>query len=215
MATFVPVANVAEVVIKGLLAGQQINNIVHLKNSAGWDAGTLFSAVGDLIIAWRDNIRPLLSSDFLFTGAHAKDLTTSMGIEVDVPWIGAAGGAIGNAAADGNVALCIGHKTGFAGRSARGRTFIAGLPENSTTDDAITDAFKASWQTAMDNIVAAMATRGTPWGVVSKYSGYTQTPPKYKKVPTPRVAGIFNGITTNVFDKVVDSQRRRLPGRGV
>lgn len=214
MATFIPVPNVAECVIKAILGGQQINNVLHLKNAAGWTTPTLTLAVNALMDAWKADILPKQSIDLAYQGIHAKDLTTSMGVEVDIPWTGTSTGTIGNPAEPGNVALAVGLKTGLAGRSARGRIFFAGLPENSSTDSLVTEAFRIAWQAAVGNVVGALTAAGFPLGVVSKYSGYTQTPPKYKKVPTPRVEGIYNAVTTAVADRIVDSMRKRLPGRG-
>jgi hypothetical protein len=67
---------------------------------------------------------------------------------------------------------------------------------------------------AMNTFKQAVDLIGVAWGVVSKYSGYTQTAPKYKKIPTPRVEGIFSPIISLAADRLTDSMRRRLPGRG-
>jgi hypothetical protein len=212
---FVPALNVAEIVVQGVLGGQQIRNIFHVQNSGPWTP-VLLAIVGNAFRdAWEIRVQPLLSNDMLFQNLHLKDLTTSMGIELDIPWGVNGNGGVGNAAVDGNVALCIGHKTGLAGRSARGRTYIAGLPENTTTNSLIPEGVRVPWLNAFNGLRDDMFAAGGALGILSRYSGYTQSPPKYKKIPTPRAAGIFNTIQTNTVDGIVDSMRRRLPGRGV
>jgi hypothetical protein len=101
-----------------------------------------------------------------------------------------------------------------AGRSFRGRTYLAGFPNNAFVNGFIDASAANDVTNAYDAIDGLINAAGGTWGVVSKYHGYTQSPPKYKKVPTPRAEGIFTDIIDNSTDNKPDSQRRRLVGRG-
>lgn len=214
MAGFVPCPEVGEFVIKQILAGQDVFNVLHIKKIGGWTAATLTNMAVALMSAWFTNMSPIQAGELLYQGITGRDLSTAMGAVVDVPWTPGQHGAAGGGAEPGNVALAVGHKTGLAGRSARGRTFLGGISEDWANQGKITDGQRVVIQTAFDNLGAAIEAAGGKFGVLSRYSGYTQTPPKYKKVPIARAEGIFNEIISNVADTFVDSMRKRLPGRG-
>lgn len=215
MATFIPCPGVAEFVLNMVLAGQQVKNIIHVKNSADWTSASLLAEAQAIQSAWATYILPYLSNELNFVGVTGKDLTTSMGVTADSATVPGTNGARPGEASPGNVALAIAEKTGLAGRSARGRLFLAGIRDQDIVLGNLVAGFAAGLLPAFNNFQIAIEAGGLLWGVLSKFSGYTQTPPKYKKVPTPRAEGIFNHVVSILIDSVVDSQRRRLPGRGI
>lgn len=211
---FVPCPNVAEFVLHQTLDGQHVVNVFHIKNEEGWGAASLAlmcETVKDWVVA---QLRGISAPQLVYNSVSARDLTTEMGIVAESSFPPNTTGSATGIASPGNVALAVGHKTGFAGRSARGRTFIAGISESMTANADIGDTYRVAAQNIFNALITAVFNGGGVWGVLSRFSGYTQTAPKYKKVPTPRGVGLFLPIIVNIADSIVDSQRRRLPGRG-
>lgn len=97
----------------------------------------------------------------------------------------------------GNVTLCVSLRTALAGRRFRGRKFFSGIPENATASNLIDSSLAGFVVTGINNLIGALAGNGFPLSIVS-YIGPTVTP-------------VETALVTDLF---VDSQRRRLSGRG-
>lgn len=214
MSTFVPVADVGEFVVVQQLFGENCLNVYHILKTGGWTSTSLATMATALISAYNDHIAGVQSSQCQYVIVRARDLTSASGAVAEVNFPPLSGGDLGDTPLPGNVAACVSHKTGLAGRSFRGRTYLGGIVKPGTTGNLLDSGYVTDILNAFDALDAGITAAGGTWGVVSKYSGYTQTPPKYKKVPTPRVAGIFTDIIDNSMDNRLDSQRKRLAGRG-
>jgi hypothetical protein len=105
-----------------------------------------------------------------------------------------------------NVTLAQKMVTGFTGRSNHGRTYLVGLNTAAKTDnDHVTAAFQTAAISAMTAFRAALTAASLVHVVASFVTG-----------GVPRPNGTFTPIISTAFqDNVVDSQRRRLPGRGL
>jgi hypothetical protein len=112
-----------------------------------------------------------------------------------------------------NVAACISIRTAQRGRSFRGRNFVAGLTRDTVTNSEFTPAVAPLLEGIYNGLRVCASEAGWHQSVVSRYHGFTLV--AGKKVPTPRTVGIATPATNAIMvDSVVDSQRRRLPGRG-
>lgn len=202
----VPVENVAEVEVRQMLFGQLIENTLYFALTGGWDPASLSqlaTAVGAWFIA---EVMPNLSQDLSVREVLARDLSTgasSQGIYSP----GANTGGQPSAAAPSNVAAAISLRTAAAGRSFRGRNFIAGFKTAAVVADVLdaptVDAIVAAYNLMLATYVAP-AVPGAAWGVVSRYAA-----------GAARVAGLFTPIiAATVTDYFSDSQRKRLIGRG-
>lgn len=214
MAVFVPVADVGEFVVVQQLFGQNVLNVYHIKKEGGWTSASLATMCEALISAYNDHIASNQSTDIQYIIVRARDLTTAAGAVAEVNFPPLSGGDAGASSSPGNVAFCVSHKTGLAGRSFRGRTYLAGITETATQGNVLAPASVNNIVAAFDALDGVITAAGGTWGVVSRYSGYTQSPPKYKKIPTPRAAGIFTDIINNSADANLDSMKSRLTGRG-
>ena len=103
-----------------------------------------------------------------------------------------------------NVSLCITKRTAKRGRSYRGRLYHVGLCENSVTGNNVATAhatiIKDYWATWLS---VSFAPKNANMVVLS-----------YQNNGLPRLEGEPTWIQGFTTDEVVDSQRRRLPGRG-
>jgi hypothetical protein len=102
--------------------------------------------------------------------------------------------------------MAVSFRSALSGRSFRGRNYIPCLTNSQVTGNLI----DVSWQGDIINAYAELLfgggalPAGWVWVVVSRFTNNL-----------PRVTGIFSEVfSVLVTDTIVDSQRRRLPGRG-
>jgi len=114
-------------------------------------------------------------------------------------------GGIGAASIAGNVALAIKFGTGLSGRSHRGRVYLAGLPENAVTGNEITPTYRTTLVTAVANFAGGVT------GIMDAAHVIVSTCQDGAWLTNAEVTPV-NSYSADVY---VDSQRRRLTGRGI
>jgi len=190
--------------------GQQaFNNLWALKTGGAitvLDATTLANTFATY---WATNIMPNLSNDLTLLNVTVRDQSTEFGVEV-VSTTGTTAGAAADALPN-NVAACVSVRTGFAGRHYRGRFYLPGIPRGSVVENDYDPAFAGDVITTLNTLVGVDGyAPGWQGVVVARWQ--TLTP---LSAPVPIVGGIVTPVNAFLFtDTVVDSQRRRLPGRG-
>lgn len=103
-----------------------------------------------------------------------------------------------------NVTWCASLRTALRGRNYRGRFYVPGLePTIVTIPNLITAAAAAAIQAALGQLMTPANVAGFTWVVASRFLN-----------KLPRAVGVANQINSIVGDLTLDSQRRRLPGRG-
>jgi hypothetical protein len=104
-----------------------------------------------------------------------------------------------------NVALCVSFRTEGRGRSARGRNYISGHAETSLSGNTFNATVSNGIRDAYEELLDATTYTGSwTWVVLSRFED-----------GVARAAGLVQPVTAVVLtDTTVDSQRRRLPGRG-
>lgn len=155
--------------------------------------------------AFRDAILPFLSEDLLCREVVVTDVSTEFGPVVSVSFDAGDVGGIAQPALPNNCALCVTKMTAARGKSARGRFYIPGLPTNERTGvNRMQPTWIGSMTGALDDFFAALTTAGYTPLIVSRVTAGAD-----------RGSGLVQVMTQyRIYDSVVDSQRRRLPGRG-
>lgn len=103
-----------------------------------------------------------------------------------------------------NCALVVTHRTALRGRSYRGRTYVPSIDRASTSGvDFITAPVLALISSAFTWLMTPANVGNFIWSVLSKRNANTDRP-----------LGVLTPIVGVTMDAVLDSQRRRLPGRG-
>lgn len=202
---FIPVENTAQVRMQFLYAGQRCENVYHVENTGAWDVASL-QDLGDAFIDWWDTeLKAFMPATGSLEQVVLRDLTTEAGIAVErttgLPLVG----TNGSPQLPNNVTVAVKWSTGLAGRSFRGRTYHIGMPENSTVDNTVSSGPLADLLAAYDALI------GVPPAVNPDYSLVVVS---LFHANAPRVAGVTTPILDSSIDPTIDSQRRRLPGRG-
>jgi len=128
-----------QVTIEGRMEGQVTANVFHF-TCVGADTDVETHLILVFIQCFIDHLLPVITSSWTLERVRWKKVSPALGVEqISVPVGAAAGG--GNAAAlPSYCSAVISKKTLSGGRSHRGRTYIAGIPENQTINSALDPA---------------------------------------------------------------------------
>lgn len=203
---FIPVPNVAHVLIQGDVDGQECDNDLYFVHTTGAiaasDLSNLALGIGTW---WAGGMLSILNEAYTFRRTRARDLTTAVGFVVESSFTPTPGGVSGEAAPN-NCTMSISFRTAFAGRNFRGRNYVPCLTNAEVTGNHIGSTFIGDCITQYSELISGGGSTpaGWTWVVVSRFLNNL-----------PRTTGVFNEIfSVIVVDDIVDSQRRRLPGRG-
>jgi len=176
---------------------RQIVNTFHVEKVGAWaftDLVTLASAVKTW---WDTYYKPMLPTVYSLAQIQCRVYNPSAPLAYDLNVAPGDAGTRAVTAEAGNVTLSMSERTGLAGRKFRGRMYLAGLGEpDVSTVDTVSSAVVALAANAMANLI----TGGLPSGnFLTLFHRNTNT---------------FTDVIAYVIENIVDSQRRRLPGRG-
>jgi hypothetical protein len=184
---------------------QRCENVLYFASSAAVST-TLMSQIAQALSTWWiGNIRQVMSTTLALQEIYCTDITSQTGPTVSFTTGLPAGGTVAGEALPNNVAMCLSFRTAQRGRSARGRNYLFGFPETATSGSFFDNNLVNSMVTAYSLLLGAGTfVPGSNWVVVSRF-----------QFNNPRPTGITIPITSVVStNNAVDSQRRRLPGRG-
>jgi hypothetical protein len=202
---FVPGENVALVELRMGYDGQDVENTLYIENASAWDTAGLTGLCSIMRDWWDEQYSPLVHATVGLREVVATDLTSATSGQVTVNGGGLIGGVTGTEAMPSNVSLAVAFHTGSRGRSFRGRNYIVGIPANEVNGiNDVFESYAASWIAAYTTLITAALSPGMTWVVFSRIENGVE-----------RSAGLATPVASvAVANLVLDSQRRRLPGRG-
>jgi hypothetical protein len=185
-----------QVEARGTLFGQLIENVWHVIGPDPFDP-TLAADIAATFQTGYANIYASLSQDIDLREIFVHNLNGPSSGEVTLAITPPATGGIVEDGEPGNVAICISLRTALAGRSSRGRKYFSGLTVGDVTGNTVNSVTVGNVLVAVSDLIAALLTNGTPLAIFS---------------PTHLL--LTQVSTATAVDFNVDSQRRRLTGRG-
>lgn len=201
---FVPVPNTAFVSIRYNWDGQNVENGIYVSAALGGEMPELSAIATVVHDSLVDVLLPIQASTLILREIFVRDLTTATSGQFTLPGDPTDIGGSASPSQPNNVSLSISFRTAKTGRSFRGRNFVLGLTEGAVTNSGVGLGTVASYVDAYNGFRTAINAINGVWVVVSKKSGGVD---RTEGLATPV-------ITALVVNSVVDSQRRRLPGRG-
>lgn len=201
---FIPVSNTAEVRMVFATPGGQAQNVFHIEKTSDWLAEDLDDLAQGFESSWGANLSPFVGSDITLVEVIATDMSSANG-----PSVASAANITGTnsqLSLPSNATAVVSFRTGLRGRSYRGRLYHVGLRRDMVSGDTIVPVQVTGLRTQYQEFFGDVLTLipNTTHVVVSRCEdGVWRT----------------NGVTTPVLDylveNTVDSQRRRLKGRGI
>ena len=200
---FQPTEDVVSAELRYTWQGQLVENRLHYFKTGfvTADMGLLAQALYEL---WANSLSTVVSSEVLLREVYVTDLRTADGPVATYAPGTLVGGSNVNESVTNNTSIVISLRTAQRGRSRRGRIYHVGLTENMIADNRISTAARDSILAGWADFRETAATAGWTLVVLSRV---------VDGVPRP-VASSATVTQMLITDDVVDSQRRRLPGRG-
>lgn len=201
---FIPVPGVVEAELVYEQFGQIVENTLYFQYAAPADAGVLTDLCNYLIGWWTEQMASNINQvvTLLRVVATALDSDSAPSISITAP--PDTSGEDTSEALPGNASWTISFHTAGRGRSSRGRNYVPGLSADGTSGNQVTSGFAANVRTAYENILTGAGAPDALHVVVSRYHNNA-----------PRAEGLAVQVTSYVItDLNIDSQRRRLNGRG-
>jgi len=203
MAAFIPFANIVQVNMRYTMEGQQVENTYHCKSTVAWTAPNM-STLAAIFYAWESGtMKALRLPDCVLQSIAVQDLTTQTSQGVDVPAAPPIVGTDSGAALPMNVTLAVKLNSLYRGRNWRGRSYFIGMSDNHVTGSFVDPGFCASIKAGYDTLITTLAAASWPLHVASRWNNKVR-----------RTVGATAEIVASSVDTTIDSQRRRLPGRG-
>lgn len=202
---FVPASNTLQARLHFNWGTQQIENSLYFQGSAGVTPALATSLGTALVSWWSTNFRANTSNLMALNNINITDLTAENSFVVvhqtGLPLVGQDTAE----ALPFNCAFCVSLRSANRGRSGRGRNYIAGLTETKQAASVIDATLRTNIVAAYNLLVGAGTfVPGLQLVIVSRFH-----------LGLPRAAALVQPVTTVLsVDSTMDSQRRRLPGRG-
>lgn len=197
---FIPLSNGIRVAMEFSLDGELVVNVYHFTRSTPIVSANLTAIAEIMVDMWAGDMLGVFSTDMSLVRVVATDISEADGIQIEYTTGLPLAGTSGNDAAPNNVAVVATYRTGFTGRSFRGRTYFAGIDETLIVNNTPAGGVITNILSSIDDMVTAANADGFNFVVAS-----------YRTGGAPRVAALGTFITDVTMDTRSDSQRRRLP----
>lgn len=204
---FVPAPNIVQAELIYSFGGQITENVLHYEPDGALTDDLMAELADELISLWGTNVAPLVANDLSLTTLRVTDLTTQFSNGFDVTTgLPISGGlaSLSDEPVPANVALAVKKNTAFRGRSRQGRIYHMGLTNDQVLFSTVDATTISSLVTAYTSMLG-FSTAGATWEMVvlSRFENNVE-----------RTQALATEVTFLSADSTVDSQRRRLPGRG-
>nr|CRY95097.1 hypothetical protein [uncultured prokaryote] len=193
-----PIAKAAEIHLRGTSPGGTWENVLGFQTPEQLtpDFAALLGAEALSHLALP--LMACMSVDWQLTSIRVNDVLVpeqvswESGVNPPIP------GNIGGQASPSNAATVVSWRTAYAGRRNRGRTYVGGIPEEVVAQDQVDGPHLGRLAAFADAVRTFMVDTG--YSVIHAVLS--------------RKFGLYKLVTSYIIDRIVDSQRRRLKGRG-
>jgi hypothetical protein len=153
---------------------------------------------------WYTYLRHAQNTGVTLRDILATDLTTENSFaRHDLTYVGQPGAYSGGTLLPSNVTFCLSFRTGYAGRSFRGRNYLIGLTTSMLTNNNFKSTDETSLRGYYDRLIYPSADLGENWTWVVA-SRFHDKAPREVGMTTP----VESVLAT---DLIVDNMRKRLP----
>lgn len=203
---FIPVAGVFRCQLVYSYQGQRIENVFNVRSGGGLVAVDADRIEAVLAAWWTATARAQCAStlSLVLIVLDALDVPAGLHKEYTSGWTAA--GSNAGTAMPGNVTACVKLATGLRGRSYRGRWYWPAITSGMTNGGQLSSVSQLAIQSAL-NLLRTNLAAGSPADHLVVVS--------YMHDGVWRATGTVTDVTACTGHLNLDSQRRRLPGRGL
>jgi len=188
----------ARIALKMSQHGQERVNVWHATKPTDWTLTQLQDLATNILTNWQTTWRGNEPDDLCVIDVVCTSLMGADSIQATLPCTANCCGTRTVSPAPGNASSTISWRTSGIGRRKRGRTYPAGMVDEDINDDDTITSTRivnlSQMAIAIMNAVFLVATANL--GVFS------------------RVALVISPVVSYVIENILDTQRKRLPGRG-
>lgn len=203
---FIPTPNCVQAELIYLWAGQVCENVLHYVKASPWTTDNMQELAEGLKNTWNSYIVSRCSDTLALTQIRITDLSSQDGPVINYSTGLPIQGSQTPDSLPNNCALVVTKRTLKRGRSYRGRIFHPGLTENFVTGNEVISGTAAAIRDAWENFLLIDMTVAVDEALMVVLSLINDGAPREEGEAT-----LVNNLTT---EGIIDSQRRRLPGRG-
>lgn len=197
---FIPASNTAKVEMRYTLLGQAAMNVFYFQGTTNWNLTTLQALAESCEAEWLSNLAAMQHMDCTLNSIVATDVETEDGLQYEHN--AGDSGIKEGAPLPNNVTIAVSFRTGYSGRSRRGRLYHLGLVEGDVTDNNVGVLNAAAILGAYGNFFAEVASTTSSQHVVVSYCNNGEW----------RTDALVTPVASYVLtDTTVDTQRKRLP----
>ncbi len=201
---FQPAPNILKVEFVYWNGSNISENVLHYEYTSEPNQATLESFGLALRTWWASNLKDDFPNTMFLNKIILKDIAVQNGIGIEYTAGMPLPGDATSPVLPSNVTVAVKLTTGLVGRSSRGRIYHVGLKEENVIGDMIDSPFAVALQGFYEELLTVkIDPLDVGWVVLSRWTGLL-----------PRLFAVGTKIIGVSVDQTVDSQRRRLAGRG-
>lgn len=195
--TFVPFPDTVSLTHRFLWNDKPVSYTIHMRRP-GYTPTNAQGLANFAGTSWHDTLRTLQSNDLQADLITVQDLTEAGAPNYEnITEIGQVG-AVAIDSVPNNTALLVSHRTADTGRSARGRTYLPGLPEDDAENGVPTSGARAAFAVQWGIFIADLALQSWIFVVAQRYAD-----------GVPLVEGVTRPVTAEIFPFYLGTQRLR------
>jgi len=182
---------------------REFMNTFHIENGTEWNLVDMATLAEDFVAWWTNHYRLAMPTAVELVQVQVRKYKPEAPLAYDREVSPPIAGGRANPPAPGNATLTMSFRTGLAGRRFRGRVYVPSLEDGTISDN----------DTVLSTIVNLISSAGAELLFSALTNGALGVFHAPKEVPTP-FDNTITQVLSGVVEDLVDSQRRRLPGRG-
>lgn len=200
---FIPVPNTVHAELVFNQQGQVVENNLYFYCAVDPTVEMMADLADILADWWHTHVATVTANSTALTTIKVTSLEQAFAPGIETPLNPPDPGLVNSPGLPNNATLVTTFVTGLRGRSFRGRNYFIGLAEGMVVGNVVDALQVTNINAGYENLLLALAGTDWSWVVVSRYSD-----------KQPRDIGVVTDVVTTKSDGIIDSQRRRLPGRG-
>jgi hypothetical protein len=201
---FVPFPNIVQAELITTYMGSMANTVLHYAAATPWSTDEAAELGAQMVAKWNTALKPLMSSQVILVNIKFTDLSDQFSWAINYATGLPIQGTKSGTALPSNVAIVLTKRTLLRGRAHRGRIYHYGLVSTDVSNNSMITTSLTAILAAWNQFKFFTLTTGDVNMVVaSRFLDKVQRP-----------QGVGTLVDSLTSDGLLDSQRRRLSGRG-